>query len=305
MHSRNNILMLMALFMGLILVFINPIQAGGATSGTLNIRVSTGNDDAEENAFSGDMYLSSSDLELVRDSSNQIVGIRFQNISIPQGSSITNAYIVFTVDEETSESTSLSIWGEKRSNTSIFSNSDDDISSRPKTDAEVTWNAVPTWGTVDEEGVAQQTPDLTAILQEIIDQPAWLSGNAMVFIFEGSGKRVARSYNNSASKAPLLHVEYTSDVVEVAVIDGNDDAEEEDDGDMYITSTDLELVRDGSRGNQTIGIRWRRSSGWATRLCRRSPWASSTPSVRGAESPLMTSWPTTKPCSFSGTPANR
>ena len=187
MHFRNNILTLTALFMGLILVFINPIQAWGATSGTLNIRVSTGNDDAEENAFSGDMYLNSSDLELVRDSSNQIVGIRFQNISIPQGSSITNAYIVFTVDEITSEPTNLSIWGEKRSNTSIFSNSDDDISSRPKTDAEITWNAVPTWGTIDEEGVAQQTPDLTAILQEIIDQPAWLSGNAMVFIFEGSG----------------------------------------------------------------------------------------------------------------------
>jgi len=256
MHFRINILMLLALFMVLTSVFINPIQARGATSGTINIRVATGDDDAEEAVSDGDMYLTSSDLELIRESADQIVGLRFQSLTIPQGSTITNAYIVFTVDEETSEATSLSIWGEKHSHTSIFSNSTNDISSRPKTSASITWNDIPTWGTVDEVGVAQQTPDLTAILQEIVDQPAWIGGNAVVFIFEGSGKRVARSYNNSAAKAPLLHVEYTSEVVEVAVIDGNDDAEEEDDGAMYITSTDLELVRDGSRGNQTVGIRF-------------------------------------------------
>ena len=256
MYFRNQILVLMTLFIGLALVFSSPMPAKGATSGTLNIRVSTGNDDAEESVSNGDMYLTSSDLELVRDGSDQIVGIRFQNITIPQGSSITNAYIVFTVDEKTSETTNLTIWGEKNTNASIFTNNEDNISDRTKTTATLAWNNIPSWGTVDEEGVAQQTPDLTTILQEIIDQPAWVSGNAMVFIFEGSGKRVARSYNHSASKAPLLHVEYTSDVVEVAVIDGNDDAEEEDDGDMYLTSTDLELVHDGSRGNQTIGIRF-------------------------------------------------
>ncbi len=256
MYFRNYFLVLTIFLIALTSFLLNPFQARGATSGTINIRVSTGNDDAEEDASDGDMYLDSSDLELVNDGTDQIVGIRFQSISIPQGSTITNAYIVFTVDEESSESTSLTIWGQKQSHTSIFSNSENDISSRPKTSASVVWNDIPTWGTVDEEGVAQQTPDLSTILQEIIDQPAWNGGNAVVFIFEGSGKRVARSYNNSSSKAPLLHVEYTSEVVEVAVIDGNDDAEEEDDGDMYITSTDLELVRDGSRGNQTIGIRF-------------------------------------------------
>ncbi len=256
MHFRNHILVLIMFFIALASVLINPIQARGATSGTINIRVSTGDDDAEEAVSDGDVSLGSSDLELIHENSDQIVGIRFQSITIPQGSTITNAYIVFTVDEETSETTSLTIWGEKHAHTGIFSNSTNDISSRPKTSASVIWDDIPTWGTVDEEGVAQQTPDLSAILQEIVDQPAWIGGNAATFIFEGSGKRVARSYNNSPAKAPLLHIEYTSEVVEVSVIDGNDDAEEEDDGDMYITSTDLELVRDGSRGNQTVGIRF-------------------------------------------------
>ncbi len=44
--------------------------------------------------------------------------------------------------------------------------------------------------------------------------------------------------------------------VEYQVNSGNDDVEEEDDRNMYRGSTDLELVRDGSRGNQTIGLRF-------------------------------------------------
>ena len=256
MQLRNQRILLLVFLIGIGSMVFNPMQVWGTTSGTINIRVSGGNDDAEEDVSDGDMDLGSSDLEMIREDEDQIVGIRFQNVSIPQGATITNAYIVFTVDEVTSETTSLNIWGQKHINGSIFSSSDNNISNRDKTDAEIIWNNIPAWGTVDEEGVAQQTPDISNIVQEIVDQSFWAGGNAMVFIIEGIGKRVARSYNSSSSKAPLLHVEYTSDVIEVAVIDGNDDAEQEDDGDMYIDSTDLELVSDGSRGNQTVGIRF-------------------------------------------------
>ncbi len=256
MQIRNQSILLLVFLISIGSVVFNPLPSWGTTSGTLEIRVSSGDDDAEEDVSDGDMDLTSSDLEMIYEDQDQIVGIRFQNVSVPQGSSITNAYIVFTVDEETSQTTNLSIWGEKHINGSMFSNSNSNISNRTKTNEVINWNNIPAWGTVDEEGVAQQTPDLSDIVQEIVDQGSWAGGNAMVFIIEGSGKRVARSYNNSASKAPMLHIEYTADVIEVAVIDGDDDAEQEDDGDMYIDSTDLELVRDGDRGNQTVGIRF-------------------------------------------------
>ena len=68
-------------------------------------RVSTGNDDVEESA-SGNVLFTSSDLELVDDTgnqgANQKIGLRFQNVSIPNGSSITSAYLEFEVDESTS-----------------------------------------------------------------------------------------------------------------------------------------------------------------------------------------------------------
>ena len=106
-----------------------------------------------------------------------------------------------------------------------------------------------------------QTPGLQSIVQEIVDRSGWNAGNAMAFIIEGTGKRVAKSYNGSTSQAPLLHVEYTKDAVdhsvEIRVSHGDDDAEENQSGSsVSLDSTDLEMVNDGYRGNQTIGIRF-------------------------------------------------
>jgi hypothetical protein len=63
---------------------------------------------------------------------------------------------------------------------------------------------------VGVRGSAQQTPDLKTILQQIVNRGDWASGNAVVIIVEGSGKRVAASYEGSAAGAPTLHVEYTA-----------------------------------------------------------------------------------------------
>jgi hypothetical protein len=75
------------------------------------IRVAAGSDDAEESA-SGSVSLNSSDLELVYTGSNQTVGMRFNGVDIPQGATITDAYMQFQVDETSSIAVSLTIQGE-------------------------------------------------------------------------------------------------------------------------------------------------------------------------------------------------
>jgi hypothetical protein len=45
----------------------------------------------------GTVDLLSSDLELVNDCYDQVIGIRFTNVSVPQGATISNASIQFTV----------------------------------------------------------------------------------------------------------------------------------------------------------------------------------------------------------------
>jgi hypothetical protein len=170
---------------------------------------------------------------------------------IPKGSTITNAYILFTTDETDSEPTSLTIWGENVDDAKVYEDKNWDIYDRNKTAVSVVWNDVPAWGTVGETGVKQQSPDLTTIVQEIVDRGGWDSGKAMAFIIEGSGKRVAESYNGSSSKAPLLHVEFTSSIVDIRVIEESDDAEQRTDitGDnVGLYSSDLDFRQDRLSG---------------------------------------------------------
>jgi hypothetical protein len=70
----------------------------------------------------------------------------------------------------------------------------------------VNWNP-PSWNT-DAAGAAEQTPNITSIVQEIVDRPGWESGNAMAFIFDGSGTRSAYSRDDDVSRSATLHVTF-------------------------------------------------------------------------------------------------
>ena len=180
---------------------------GGAGATTLETRVSSRYDDAEEFLSNNAMYLTSSDLELTAERSQQLIGLRFTDLSIPQGAVITNAYIQFQADETGRTSTNLTIAAHDTNSASAFSNDSGDISQRPRTTARATWQP-PAWNTVGEAGSAQRTTNLAAVVQEVVNRSGWNSGNDMAFIISGTGKRVAESYEGSSTGAPLLHVEY-------------------------------------------------------------------------------------------------
>lgn len=176
---------------------------------TLKIRVADGNDDAVEVLNTGEIRRSSVHLRMgVAYEGPQLVGLRFQNVTIPRGAIITRAYIEFTVERARSAATTLTIRGEASDNAPFFPYSNNDISRRSRTQTSVPWNNVAAWMTKD---APQQTPDLSPVVQEIVQRSGWVSGNALVLIISGTGsERDAYAYNGSPSKAPLLHVEYTT-----------------------------------------------------------------------------------------------
>ena len=174
---------------------------------TIEVRISNGSDDAEER-ISGSVSRFSSDLELVFDAGgDQTVGLRFVGVGIPSGATITDAYVQFKADEINSENTNLAIHAEAKDNASEFKSTSLNISSRPKTTSSVTWSP-PSWNTQGEAGNAQKTPDLTSVIQEVINRSGWTSGNALALIITGTGERTAESYEGDAAGAPLLHVSY-------------------------------------------------------------------------------------------------
>ncbi len=175
---------------------------------TYEVKITDRYDEAEE--FSnGWMYLTSTDLELVYDSSLQTVGLRFRSIPIPKGGTITSAYIQFTAESASSEATSLNIKAQAADNAPAFTSTAYNVSTRPVGTAVTTWQP-PAWSTAGQAGLNQRTPDLSSVIAEITNRPGWVSGNAVVFIITGTGRRVAYSYYGNANAAPLLHVEYIS-----------------------------------------------------------------------------------------------
>ena len=105
-------------------------------SQVLERRVSDNADDAEESA-SGSVSVTNGDLELVYDKGNQTVGVRFTDITVPSGVTITNAYVQFKADETNAGATNLVVRAHASGNAPTFTTASGGISSRPRTSAAV------------------------------------------------------------------------------------------------------------------------------------------------------------------------
>jgi hypothetical protein len=165
-------------------------------------------DDGEEEVANGAVDLGSSDLELATDGGDaQIIGMRFSNILVDPGETVSSASIQFTSDGSSSDTVSLKIEGEKIADSPFFTETDSNFSSRTRTTANVSWSP-PDWA-ADTAGAEQKTPDLATIVQEIIDLPGWASGNHMTFfisLIDGAAKRPAftkTAQNDSGTSAVL------------------------------------------------------------------------------------------------------
>lgn len=183
----------------------------GIVSGTMDVKVNASNNDAEENRFNnGAVDLSSSDLELYTDEGvdPQYVGLRFMNINIPQGATVTSAYLKFTVDEVNSGNVLINIAGQAADNPLAFTSTAFNISSRLKTSSIVNWYPE-AWL---QEYNLKQTPSLIPIVQELVNREGWNPGNAMAFILYGANTptntRIAKSFDGQSNYAPVLHIEY-------------------------------------------------------------------------------------------------
>ncbi len=190
-----------------------------ASAATYDLKISSGGNDMEERLAAGSIDSGSSDLEMPYENAGttignqpQLVALRFA-VPLAKGAQITKAYVQFTCDETKGgkQEVNLVIDGQLAANAPAFTTAAKDLSSRTtRTKAQVKW-AVENWTTV---GQKSQTPDLTAVLNEIMGQDGWASGNFLVLFFAddpgkpSAGVRGADAYeDHSAANAPVLHLE--------------------------------------------------------------------------------------------------
>ncbi len=232
------------------------------------------NNDIEENAY-GNIDFGSRELDLsFRGNENepQITGLIF-NTSIPKYARIVEAYIQFTAEDIARDSTYLQVRGIKEpGNLDRFYGRYQELRTKTLTDTYQDWTPEE-WLEENEASEKQRTPDLTNVLQEVIDDPYWKTGYGIGFSIFGTGKRPAYSRNHSLEYAPELVVKYVMDedysipetpvsssgsytitrTIEIPIIQTYDDAEEYYNGGIDLHSYDLDIAKD-YRENHLVGL---------------------------------------------------
>ena len=182
---------------------------------------------------------------------NQTVGIRFGNIEVSQGATVTSAFVQFETDEVSSDAITITIQGQLSTAAAAFTTTVNDVTNtgtRPRTTASVTWTPE-NWTTVNENGVDQKTVNIASIIQEIVNQGGWASGNSLVLFFSGPSGNA-----RIAETDPLLIINTEFDPTPTLSITSSDYAEEDNGGGpIDLGSSDLELPNDGGT-NQTVGV---------------------------------------------------
>ncbi len=194
-----------------------PIES----SPDLEITISQSSDDAggPNQRWAGNCSAESIDLNEIylghcENGSSTISGFRFQNVVIPEGSIVTAARLEFTVDTAADNVIDVQFQGELTGNAATFSSVSLPSDRDPLTNAVVSWHIASDGGW--QVGTAQTSPDLSAVIQEVIAQPAWSNGNAIVIIMQPSGAGTAARrvfgwdrYGGNPLQSAKLQIWYT------------------------------------------------------------------------------------------------
>jgi len=116
-----------------------------------------------------------------------ITGLRFRSVFIPKGAVIDSAFIQIWSHEGKSadDVAKITITAEATDNAQTFVETAL-ITDRPRTTAKLLWEVAEEWGLWTKH----QTPDLKALVQEVVSRSGWAPGNAIAFVMEGENQGV-------------------------------------------------------------------------------------------------------------------
>lgn len=138
--------------------------------------------------------------------------VRIPNVNVLKDATVTNAYIQFTPSANDSTTVNFTIAGDD-SVDPVAPTSVAEFDAIARTSQTVAWAA---GGFTAEQ--AENTPDISAIIQHLVNKSDWHTGSAIQIVFDfGSASGAAiqvHAYDGAPAKAPLLHVEYIEPITE-------------------------------------------------------------------------------------------
>lgn len=168
---------------------------------TLSLVVGTGSDDARQ---AGTTMTLGGGANILSGATNR-AGVRFTGVALVASDTIDSASLILEVMATANDDPNGVVWrGELATNPGTFTTTNNDITSRATTTANVTWSGTGV-------GTGDKTINVKTIVEELIAQGGWASGNAMVFVgYAVAGTDVRfTNYETSTTTCPRLEIVYT------------------------------------------------------------------------------------------------
>lgn len=182
---------------------LTPTLAATSTpqSSVLTLQITNGVDDVNE--FNSTLFASSSPMWLGNGgtTSTSYTGLRFNNVVIPQGATITAAHIEVRSSQSQWIILALQFAAEAANTSAVFSTSSRP-SQRSLTAARVNHSSNVSWA----NGAWYILNDISAVIQEVINRPGWQSGNALSLIVKGTGGNWSRKFISAFESNPAYAI---------------------------------------------------------------------------------------------------
>jgi len=136
-------------------------------------------------------------------------GVRFRDVRIPYGAKVTSAFIRFESASNLATTTvNARLVGEDNTAPAIFSTYAD-FMGRAHTSASVSWQSIGAW----VFAATYDTPDITTIIQEIVNKSGWAHGNNLVVFIEDvassvNARREAYQWDSGIGAEARLYVTF-------------------------------------------------------------------------------------------------
>jgi hypothetical protein len=150
--------------------------------------------------------------------SDYISGFRFTNIDIPHGATIDEARLGVVSMDDTTNELDVNIYAEDVDDAQAMTGSTS-LSLKQMTSNFVNWQTTQAWSS----GELYSGPNISSVIQEVIDRPGWQAGNSITIIVDHDDAGYYRSvYHAGGGNGAVLDITYSkSGIVTKGVIPMN------------------------------------------------------------------------------------
>lgn len=156
------------------------VGAGVTCGQTFDGQVGASTDDARE---AGNGSCSTSATNFTVDSVNEFHGHRWQTVTVPNGATIEAATMEVYIYGTSYDEPEHTFYAEDADDAAAFTTDANNISGRDRTAASMLWDDAD----IGVPGAQYETtPDITDLIQEVVDREGWASGQSIVIVDHGS-----------------------------------------------------------------------------------------------------------------------